>query len=113
MLSADHVRVRRDGDRAVLTVADTGMGIEAEHLPHVFERFYRIDPARAKAIGGSGLGLAISRGIVEAHGGTIELASTPGMGTVATVRLPAAAISVDAGGATGNICTLKSEVVGS
>ena len=71
-----------------VTVADTGSGIPAEHLPHVFDRFYRADPARTS--GGAGLGLAIALEIARAHGGTIELASQVGKGTTATVQLRAA-----------------------
>jgi signal transduction histidine kinase len=73
-----------------LTVADTGEGIPAEHLPHIFDRFYRADPARSRDRGGAGLGLAIARAIVEAHGGAIEAASAgaPGQGTTFTIRLP-------------------------
>ena len=73
-----------------LTVADDGEGIEPEHLSHLFERFYRADPARSRAHGGSGIGLTISRALVEAHGGGISAAS-PGRGHGAsfTVRLPA------------------------
>ena len=78
---------RTDGD-VVIDVSDTGVGIAPEHLVHVFERFYRADPARSRNAGGTGLGLPIARWIVEEHGGTVELASTAGNGTTATVRLP-------------------------
>jgi signal transduction histidine kinase len=74
-----------------LTVSDTGEGIVFEHLPHVFERFYRVDSARDRQHGGSGVGLAICKALVHAHGGSIHAASDgPGRGTVFTVRLPAA-----------------------
>jgi heavy metal sensor kinase len=72
--------------RAVLRVADTGIGIPPEHLPHVFERFYQADAARAS--GGCGLGLSICRWIVKAHGGRIDARSKPGEGTEFTVNLP-------------------------
>lgn len=81
-----------EADGAVsLTVTDTGEGIAAEHLPHVFERFYRADRARDRQHGGSGIGLAIVKALVEAHGGSVG-ASSPGSGAGAsfTVRLPAA-----------------------
>jgi heavy metal sensor kinase len=71
---------------AMLAVSNTGRGIPAEDLPHLFERFYRADQSRTS--GNTGLGLAISRAIVEAHGGTIEVASRPDAGTTFTIRLP-------------------------
>jgi signal transduction histidine kinase len=73
-----------------LAVQDTGEGILPEHLPRVFDRFYRADPARSRATGGSGLGLAIARAIVEAHGGEMSVASegVPGSGSVFTIHLP-------------------------
>jgi heavy metal sensor kinase len=77
----------RDG-RAVAIVRDSGTGIPEEHLPHVFERFYRVDKARTRAAGGTGLGLSIAHSIVAAHGGQIELRSAPGEGTTASVTLP-------------------------
>lgn len=77
-----------DGRSAYVTVSDTGIGIDAAHLPHVFERFYRVDKARTRAEGGTGLGLAISRWIAEAHGGDISASSIPGQGSSFTVRLP-------------------------
>ena len=77
----------QDGDWARLDVADTGMGIPAEHLPHIFERFYRVDKARSRRSGGSGLGLAIVKGIAEQHGGKISVTSEPGKGTTFSVWL--------------------------
>jgi len=77
---------REDG-WAVLQVADTGVGISAEHLPHIFDRFYRVDKARSRSKGGSGLGLAIVKGIAEQHGGRVEVTSQPGKGSIFTVRL--------------------------
>jgi heavy metal sensor kinase len=73
---------------AVAVVRDSGLGIAAEHLPFVFDRFYRVDKARSRAEGGTGLGLSIVRSIVAAHGGQIELASAPGRGTTCTLKLP-------------------------
>ncbi|MBE0599267.1 MAG: heavy metal sensor histidine kinase [Desulfuromonadales bacterium] len=75
-------------EEAVVSVHDTGIGIPPEHLPHIFDRFYRIDKARNRADGGTGLGLAISKGMVEAHAGRITVASTPGKGSTFTVFLP-------------------------
>lgn len=76
------------GEDAVVSVTDTGIGIPAEHIPHIFDRFYRIDKARNRADGGTGLGLAISKGMVEAHAGRITVASVPGQGSTFTVILP-------------------------
>ncbi|MDE3150690.1 MAG: hypothetical protein KGL93_00430, partial [Gemmatimonadota bacterium] len=78
---------RADGT-AVVEVRDTGVGIAADALPHVFERFYRGDRARARDPGGTGLGLPIARWVAEQHGGTLVIASELGRGTTATVRLP-------------------------
>lgn len=73
------------------TVSDTGEGIAAEHLNHVFDRFYRVDTARDRRHGGSGIGLSIARALVEAHGGTISVTSPgPGGGATFVVQLPAA-----------------------
>ena len=72
-----------------LSVTDTGSGIAAEHLPHLFDRFYRVDSSRNRATGGSGLGLAITRELVTAHGGTIGVTSKAGVGTTFTIELPA------------------------
>jgi signal transduction histidine kinase len=73
-----------------IAVSDTGSGIDREHLPHVFERFYRADPSRDRATGGAGLGLAIVKRLVEAHGGTIRAESDgPGRGATFRIELPA------------------------
>jgi signal transduction histidine kinase len=80
---------RHDGAVDV-TVADTGPGIAAEHLPRVFERFYRVDTARSRDEGGTGIGLAIARSVVEAHGGRIWAESEPGKGSTFTFELPVA-----------------------
>ena len=73
---------------AELIVTDTGIGIPFEHIPHIFERFYRVDPARSRDAGGTGLGLSICRIIAESHGGTIRLESNEGKGTRVVVTLP-------------------------
>jgi signal transduction histidine kinase len=83
------VGVRRDGDWAVLCVRDTGEGVPPEHLPHLGERFYRVDDARHASVGSNGLGLAICRAIAVAHGGTITFAGKPGNGFTAELRIPA------------------------
>lgn len=80
---------RRDG-WATVEVADEGPGVAPEHLPHLFERFYRVDAGRSTDAGGTGLGLAIARGIVQAHQGEIDVSSQMGQGTTFTVRLPLA-----------------------
>lgn len=82
-----------DGPWVVATVRDSGPGIPPDELPRIFERFYRVEKSRARTDGGrgAGLGLAIVRELVEAHGGTISVASPPGEGATFTVRLPAAA----------------------
>jgi two-component system OmpR family sensor kinase len=82
-----HVKLESRNGLAKLTVADTGQGIAAEDLPRVFGRFFRADASRTGA-GNAGLGLAISKAIVEAHGGTIEVAGEENAGTTFTVRLP-------------------------
>jgi signal transduction histidine kinase len=78
-----------DGTGAVVEVADTGVGVGPAELPHLFERFYRADAARSGGAGHAGLGLAIVKAIVDAHGGTVEVASELGKGTVFTVALRA------------------------
>ena len=80
--------LRQCDNQAEIVVCDSGVGIPAEALPHVFERFYRADPARGRDPGGTGLGLPIARWIVEQHGGTIAIASQLGQGTTVTVTLP-------------------------
>jgi signal transduction histidine kinase len=79
-----------DGGDIVLSVRDSGPGIPAEHLPYVFERFYKTDPSRAQDAPGSGLGLSIVKAVVERHGGTIVVASRRNQGSLFTIRLPAA-----------------------
>lgn len=86
------VNLKLDGNVAVLSVRDEGEGIPTEMLPHVFERFFRVDKARSRADGSTGLGLSIVKAIVEAHGGTISAASVPGQGSEFVVRLPVAAV---------------------
>lgn len=82
------VALAAEADTAVLSVSDTGCGIPAEDRPHLFERFYRVDKARARASGGNGLGLSICQSIVEAHGGTVGCESVVGRGSTFWVRLP-------------------------
>jgi two-component system, OmpR family, phosphate regulon sensor histidine kinase PhoR len=84
------VRLEASESRATLEVADTGDGIPAGELPRIFERFYRVDKARARQTGGTGLGLAIVRHVAEAHGGTVRVDSELGRGSTFTVTLPVA-----------------------
>ncbi len=86
-----HAQREADSPFIVFSVADTGVGISPEDAPHVFDRFYRVDPSRARSqqrTGGAGLGLAIARSLVEAQAGTISLTSAPDVGTTDTLRLP-------------------------
>jgi signal transduction histidine kinase len=83
------VETERKEGGALIRVSDTGVGIPAEDLPHIFERFYRVDPSRARGTGGAGVGLTIAREIVRAHHGSITVTSTPGAGSTFTVTLPA------------------------
>jgi heavy metal sensor kinase len=82
------VSVRGENGATCLRVTDTGEGIPAEDLPHVFERFYRVDQSRSRVPGRTGLGLAISKAILDAHSGTIEVTTQPGVGSEFTIRIP-------------------------
>jgi signal transduction histidine kinase len=82
------VELGRRSRIANILVRDTGVGIPDDALPHLFERFYRADPARARDPGGTGLGLSIAQWIVDQHGGRIEVQSCLGVGTTVTVMLP-------------------------
>jgi heavy metal sensor kinase len=82
------VSLHREGEMAIVAIKDTGVGIAAEDMPFIFERFYRVDKARSRAQGGTGLGLAICRYIAEAHGGKIEVESQVGVGSTFSVWLP-------------------------
>ncbi|MGB9378265.1 MAG: ATP-binding protein, partial [Mycobacteriales bacterium] len=84
------IGVRPAGELVEISVSDEGMGIPAADLERVFERFYRSDPARARATGGTGLGLAIVKHIATNHGGSVTVWSTEGAGSTFTLRLPAA-----------------------
>jgi two-component system, OmpR family, sensor kinase len=86
------VRVDQVGDHAEIEVRDAGPGMPDEEARRVFERFYRVDPARTRTSGGSGLGLSIVAAIVAAHGGTVAATSSPGSGMVVTARLPMTAV---------------------
>ena len=82
------ISLSKENDWAIIEVIDTGLGIPAEDLPHIFDRFYRVDKARSRAQGGSGLGLSIAKWVTEAHGGEIKVTSQVGEGTTFTIRLP-------------------------
>ena len=88
------VLATRQDDRVVVEVRDSGVGIASEHLPRLFERFYRADASRSREGGGTGIGLAIARSIVESHGGRITATSEPGHGSAFTFDLPAAEAAV-------------------
>ncbi|MFB7914354.1 sensor histidine kinase [Streptomyces sp. NPDC056061] len=87
-----HAYPSASADQVVVDVTDTGSGIPAADLPHVFDRFWRAEKSRNRRTGGSGLGLAIVRKLVEAHGGSVTATSTEGQGSVFTLRLPAAPV---------------------
>jgi signal transduction histidine kinase len=82
------VTARVEADRLVLTVADTGIGIESEHAERIFEPFWQVDNGKTRAIGGTGLGLAVTRELTSLMGGTVTVASVPGTGSTCTVTLP-------------------------
>ncbi len=87
--SAIDIEVKKtDGKQIMIRVTDYGIGIPREHLPRLFERFYRVDKARSRKMGGTGLGLSIVKHIAGAHGGTVEARSSPGKGATFTLRLP-------------------------
>jgi len=83
-----HIALYREEDNAVIRVTDTGVGVPEESVPHLFERFYRVDKARARKSGGSGLGLSIVRNMVERNNGTIAVSSTLGEGSTFVVTFP-------------------------
>jgi two-component system heavy metal sensor histidine kinase CusS len=99
-------RVGKRDQSGTVSVEDTGIGIPPEHLPHVFDRFYRVDKARTRAEGGTGLGLSIAQSIVHAHGGTIEITSALGQGTVCRVTMDKAASPAPATPLTVTIATM-------
>jgi signal transduction histidine kinase len=82
------IRVANKQESAVIEVHDSGPGIPVEHKNRIFERFYRVDKARTRAEGGTGLGLSIAQWAVATHGGTIEVQSEPGQGSIFVIRLP-------------------------
>jgi two-component system sensor histidine kinase SenX3 len=82
------VTTRRDGDQVEISVADQGIGIPERDLQRIFERFYRVDPARSRATGGTGLGLAIVKHVTAAHGGSVTVRSVEGSGSTFTISLP-------------------------
>ena len=86
---------RRAGDWVEISVTDRGIGIAPEHQARVFERFFRVDPARSRATGGTGLGLAIVKHVLANHGGEVRLWSSPGTGSTFTMRIPAHVAELD------------------
>ena len=94
------ISTRRAGNSVEISVADQGIGIPERDLERIFERFYRVDPARSRATGGTGLGLAIAKHVTVAHGGTITVWSKEGSGSTFTLRLPLRTSSVPSSGGT-------------
>ncbi len=82
------IEVVCDETELIIAVSDQGCGIDGEHLPRLFERFYRVDKARSRKLGGTGLGLAIVKHIVQAHQGRVSVESTPGEGSTFRIHLP-------------------------
>jgi signal transduction histidine kinase len=82
------LKAHRVGDELLMEIADAGIGIDAADLPHVFTPFFRAERSRSRATGGVGLGLTLALRIAEAHGGTLQLSSTRGVGTTASLRVP-------------------------
>ncbi len=82
------MKAHAEAARILIEVSDTGVGIPADALPRVFDRFFRVDPSRSKASGGTGLGLSIVQGIMQLHGGNVEIVSKPGTGTRVTLCMP-------------------------
>ncbi|MEY9869899.1 signal transduction histidine kinase [Peribacillus sp. B2I2] len=85
--SGIQIIITREANEIFIGVKDQGAGISSEHLPHVFERFYRVDSSRARKTGGNGLGLSIARTLVESLGGKLEIQSEVGEGTLVTITL--------------------------
>jgi two-component system, OmpR family, phosphate regulon sensor histidine kinase PhoR len=83
------IHLARENGKALLSIRDSGIGIPAKDLPRIFERFYRVDRARARETGGTGLGLSIVRHIAESHGGSVTAESELGRGSTFVVSLPA------------------------
>jgi two-component system phosphate regulon sensor histidine kinase PhoR len=96
-LSADEEPAAAGGPAVRIMVEDEGCGIDGEHLPRLFERFYRVDEARSRKLGGTGLGLSIVKHIVQAHDGTVAVQSEPGKGSTFTIRLPTTPADLAAG----------------
>ncbi len=84
------INIQQKDNSIYITFKDTGTGIDKEHLPYIFEPFYRVDSSRSKKTGGYGLGMSLCKKIIESHEGTITIESMPGEGTTVSVTLPIA-----------------------
>lgn len=91
------ITARKEEGALIIKIQDWGKGIPEEHLPRIFERFYRIDKARSRSLGGTGLGLAIVKHIVQAHDGYVTVESKPDEGSIFTVHIPVVFLSNDEG----------------